>query len=185
MHLHEYQSKDMLRSYGLPVPDFKVSTKATGIGKAAYELSPGPFICKCQVHAGARGKAGGVMLVRTPAEAEAFAARWLGNRLVTRQTGPEGKLVSRVLIEKATESVRELYLGATIDRTSAHLTIMASEAGGMSIEELAATSPEKIFKVPIDELTGPQPFQGRALAYKLGLKGKQVNEFTHGNLNVS
>ncbi len=178
MHLHEYQSKEMLRAYGIPVPDFKVSTKATGIGKAAYELSPGPFVCKCQVHSGARGKAGGVMLVQTPAEAEAFAAKWLGNRLVTHQSGPHGKLVSRILIERATAAVRELYLGATIDRTSAHLTIMASEAGGMSIEELAAKEPDKILKVVIDELTGPQPYQGRALAYKLGLKGKQVNEFT-------
>ena len=178
MHLHEYQSKEMLRAYGIPVPDFKVSTKATGIGKAAYELSPGPFVCKCQVHSGARGKAGGVMLVQTPAEAEAFAAKWLGNRLVTRQSGPHGKPVSRILIECATDAVRELYLGATIDRTSAHLTIMASEAGGMSIEELAAKEPHKILKVAIDELTGPQPYQGRALAYQLGLKGKQVNEFT-------
>lgn len=168
----------MLRSYGIPVPDFKVSSKATGIGKAAYELSPGPFVCKCQVHSGARGKAGGVMLVNTPAEAEAFAAKWLGSRLVTRQSGPHGKPVNRILIERATNAVRELYLGATIDRTNAHLTIMASEAGGMSIEELAAKEPEKIFKVPIDELTGPRPYQGRALAYKLGLKGKQVNEFT-------
>lgn len=178
MNLHEYQSKDLLRSYGLPVPEFKVSTKATGIGKAAYELSPGPFVCKCQIHAGARGKAGGVAVVQTPAEAEAFAAKWLGNRLITRQTGPHGKPVSRILIERATQAVRELYIGATIDRTNAHLTIMASESGGMSIEELAAQSPEKIIKVPIDELTGPQPFQGRALAYQLGLKGKQVNTFT-------
>ncbi len=178
MNLHEYQSKDLLRSYGLPVPEFKVSTKATGIGKAAYELSPGPFVCKCQIHAGARGKAGGVAVVKTPAEAEAFAAKWLGNRLVTGQTGPQGKPVSRILIERATEAVRELYIGATIDRTNAHLTIMASESGGMSIEELAAKSPDKIIKVPIDELTGPQPYQGRDLAYRLGLKGKQVNTFT-------
>ena len=178
MNLHEYQSKEMLRAYGLPVGDFKVSTKATGIGKAAYELSPGPFVCKCQVHSGARGKAGGVAIVNTPAEAEAFAAKWLGNRLVTKQSGPHGKLVSRILIEKATEAVRELYIGATIDRTNAHLTIMASESGGMSVEEIAATHPERILKVPIDELLGPQPYQGRALAYQLGLKGKQVSEFT-------
>ena len=178
MNLHEYQSKELLRSYGLPVPEFRVSSKATGIGKAAYELAPGPFVCKCQVHAGARGKAGGVAVVNSPAEAEVFAAKWLGNRLVTRQTGPHGKPVSRILIERATAAVRELYIGATIDRTNAHLTIMASEAGGMSIEELAAKSPEKIIKVPIDELTGPLPYQGRALAYQLGLKGKQVNEFT-------
>lgn len=176
MNLHEYQSKELLRAYGLPIADFRVSTKALGIGKFAYELAPGPFVCKCQVHAGARGKAGGVAVVQSPAEAEAFAAKWLGNRLVTRQTGPEGKLVSRILIERATEAVRELYVGATIDRTNCTLTIMASE-GGMSIEELAAQSPDKILKETIDLLTGPQPFQGRQLAYKLGLKGSQVNQF--------
>lgn len=176
MNLHEYQSKELLRSYGLPIADFRISTKALGIGKFAYELAPGPFVCKCQVHAGARGKAGGVAVVKTPAEAEAFAAKWLGARLVTNQTGPEGKLVSRILIERATESVRELYVGATIDRTSSNLTIMASE-GGMSIEELAARDASKILKVNIDLLTGPQPYQGRDLAYRLGLKGKQVNEF--------
>ncbi|WP_317383657.1 ATP-grasp domain-containing protein, partial [Anaerobiospirillum succiniciproducens] len=111
MNLHEYQSKELLRSYGLPIADFHVSTKALGIGKFAYELSPGPFVCKCQVHAGARGKAGGVAVVNSPAEAEAFAAKWLGSRLVTNQTGPEGKLVSRILIERATQTVRELYVG--------------------------------------------------------------------------
>ena len=169
MNLHEYQSKELLRAYGLPIADFRVSTKALGIGKFAYELSPGPFVCKCQVHAGARGKAGGVAVVQSPAEAEAFAAKWLGSRLVTKQTGPEGKLVSRILIERATESVRELYVGATIDRTSANLTIMASEAGGMSIEELAAKDASKILKVNIDLLTGPQPYQGRAMAYQLWL----------------
>ena len=177
MHLHEYQSKELLRAYGLRIGDFRVSTTALGIGKFAYELDPGPFVCKCQVHAGARGKAGGVAVVQSPAEAEAFAAKWLGSRLVTGQTGPEGKLVSRILIERATESVRELYVGATIDRTSSNLVIMASEAGGMSIEELAAKDNSKILKCNIDMLTGPQPYQGRALAYQLGLKGKQVNEF--------
>ena len=178
MNLHEYQSKELLRAYGLPIGDFRVSTKALGIGKFAYELAPGPFVCKCQVHAGARGKAGGVAVVKSPAEAEAFAAKWLGARLVTNQTGPEGKLVSRILIEKATESVRELYVGATIDRTTSNLTIMASEAGGMSIEEIASQDANKILKVNIDMLTGPQPYQGRQLAYQLGLKGKQVNEFS-------
>ena len=178
MNLHEYQSKEMLKSYGLPVPEFIVSKSALGIGKAAYELSPGPFVCKCQVHAGARGKAGGVAVVETPAQAEAFAAKWLGNRLVTRQTDKNGKLVSRILIERATDAMRELYLGATIDRSNATLTIMASEAGGMSIEEIASTTPSKILKSPIDMLTGPQPYQGREMAYKLGLQGKQVNEFT-------
>ncbi|MGN0902079.1 MAG: ATP-grasp domain-containing protein, partial [Succinivibrio sp.] len=174
MNIHEYQAKEIFKSYGLPVAPFYVSTKATGIGKAAYELSPGPFIVKCQVHSGARGKAGGVALVHTPAEAEAFAAKWLGQRLVTKQSGPHGKPVNRILIENATEIERELYLSATIDRAESCLTVIASAAGGMSIEELALTDPDKILKVKIDNLTGPQPYQGRALGYKLGLTGKQV-----------
>lgn len=177
MNIHEYQAKEIFREYGLPVAPFFVSTKATGIGKAAYELAPGPFVVKCQVHSGARGKAGGVALVQSPAEAEAFAAKWLGKRLVTRQSGPHGKPVNRILIERASNIARELYVSATIDRASAHLTIIASEAGGMSIEELAVNQPEKILKVAIDELTGPQSYQGRELAYKLGLQGKQVNQF--------
>ena len=177
MNIHEYQAKEIFKEYGLPVAPFFVSTKATGIGKAAYELAPGPFVVKCQVHSGARGKAGGVALVQTPAEAEAFAAKWLGKRLVTRQSGPHGKPVNRILIERASNIARELYVSATIDRASAHLTIIASEAGGMSIEELAVNQPEKILKVAIDELTGPQAYQGRELAYKLGLQGKQVNQF--------
>ena len=177
MNIHEYQAKEIFKEYGLPVAPFFVSTKATGIGKAAYELAPGPFVVKCQVHSGARGKAGGVALVQTPAEAEAFAAKWLGKRLITRQSGPHGKPVNRILIERASNIARELYVSATIDRASAHLTIIASEAGGMSIEELAVNQPEKILKVAIDELTGPQSYQGRELAYKLGLQGKQVNQF--------
>ncbi|MBQ9274842.1 MAG: ADP-forming succinate--CoA ligase subunit beta [Succinivibrio sp.] len=177
MNLHEYQSKEIFREYGLPVPEFKVSTKATGIGKAAYELSPGPFVCKCQVHSGARGKAGGVAKVDTPAQAEAFAAKWLGMRLVTRQSGPLGKPVSRILIERATSIARELYLSATVDRQSARLTVIASESGGMSIEELACEHPEQILRSVIDPLVGPQPYQGRELAYKLGLQGRQVQEF--------
>ncbi len=177
MNIHEYQAKEIFKEYGLPVAPFYVSTKATGIGKAAYELAPGPFVVKCQVHSGARGKAGGVALVHTPAEAEAFAAKWLGNKLVTTQSGPHGKPVNRILIEKATDIASELYVSATIDRTTSHLTVIASKAGGMSIEELAVNHPEQIFKVVIDELTGPEPFQGRELAYKLGLVGKQVNQF--------
>ena len=177
MNIHEYQAKEIFKEYGLPVAPFFVSTKATGIGKAAYELDGGPFVVKCQVHSGARGKAGGVAVVDTPAQAEAFAAKWLGQRLVTTQSGPHGKPVNRILIEKATSIKQELYVSATIDRTNAHLTVIASASGGMSIEELAVTNPEKIFKVAIDNLTGPQPFQGRELAYKLGLSGKQVNQF--------
>lgn len=178
MNIHEYQAKEIFKEYGLPVSEFYVSTKATGIGKAAYELAPGPFVVKCQVHSGARGKAGGVALVETPAQAEAFAAKWLGNRLVTKQSGPHGKPVNRILIERAIDISKELYLSATIDRASARLTVIASASGGMSIEELALNSPEKILKSYIDPLVGPQSYQGRELAYKLGLTGSQVNAFT-------
>lgn len=177
MNIHEYQAKEIFREYSLPVAPFFVSTKATGIGKAAYELDGGPFVVKCQVHSGARGKAGGVAVVNTPAEAEAFAAKWLGQRLVTKQSCPHGKPVNRILIEKATKIARELYVSATIDRANAKLTVIASAAGGMSIEELAQNEPDKILKVTIDNVTGPQPYQGRELAYKLCLSGKQVNQF--------
>ena len=125
MNIHEYQAKEIFKEYGLPVAPFFVSTKATGIGKAAYELDGGPFVVKCQVHSGARGKAGGVAVVDTPAQAEAFAAKWLGQRLVTTQSGPHGKPVNRILIEKATSIKQELYVSATIDRTNAHLTVIA------------------------------------------------------------
>lgn len=177
MNLHEYQAKEIFKEYGLPVADFKVSNKATGIGKAAYELAPGPFVCKCQVHSGARGKAGGVMKVETPAEAEAFAARWLGRNLVTRQSGPHGLPVSKILIENASEIERELYVSCVIDRANASLMVVASAAGGMSIEEVARDNPEKILKERIDLLLGPTVYQGRELAYRLGLEGKQVNAF--------
>ena len=177
MNIHEYQAKEIFRKYGLPVGDFLVSTKATGIGKAAYELSPGPFVCKCQVHSGGRGKAGGVAKVDTPAEAEAFAAKWLGRRLVTAQSGPQGKPVNKVLIERATEVEREIYVSCTVDRSRAALTVLASACGGMSIEEVAKNSPEKIFREEIDLLTGPEVFQGRELAAKLGLTGKLVGQF--------
>lgn len=177
MNLHEYQAKEIFRDYGLPVADFRVSSKATGIGKGAYELTPGPFVCKCQVHSGARGKAGGVAIVQTPAQAEEFAARWLGRRLVTRQTGPHGLPVGRILIEKAAPIERELYVSCVIDRSQAALMVVASASGGMSIEEVAKESPEKILKEKIDLLTGPTVYQGRELGYKLGLEGKQVSEF--------
>lgn len=178
MHLHEYQSKDLLESYNIPVPKFFVSTKATGIGKAAYELSPGPFVCKCQVHSGARGKAGGVAVLDTPQQCEAFAAKWLGNRLITKQSGPHGKIVNRILIENATKAKKEFYLGCTIDREKSAITVMASSMGGMSIEEIALSNPEAIEKVYLDYIEGAAPYKGRALALKLGLEGSSVNAFT-------
>lgn len=177
MNIHEYQAKEIFKAYGLPVADFRVSSKATGIGKGAYELAPGPFVCKCQVHSGARGKAGGVAKVDTPAEAEAFAAKWLGRNLVTRQSGPHGLPVNRILIEKAADIEKELYVSCVIDRSKAALMVVASASGGMSIEEVAKESPEKILKEMIDLTVGPTVYQGRELAYNLGLEGKQVGEF--------
>lgn len=177
MNIHEYQAKEIFKAYGLPVADFRVSSKATGIGKGAYELAPGPFVCKCQVHSGARGKAGGVAKVDTPAEAEAFAAKWLGRNLVTRQSGPHGLPVNRILIEKAADIEKELYVSCVIDRSKAALMVVASASGGMSIEEVAKESPEKILKEMIDLTVGPTVYQGRELAYNLGLEGKHVGEF--------
>ncbi len=177
MNIHEYQAKEIFKAYGLPVADFRVSSKATGIGKGAYELAPGPFVCKCQVHSGARGKAGGVAKVKTPAEAEAFAAKWLGRNLVTCQSGPHGLPVNRILIEKAAEIEKELYVSCLIDRSKATLMVVASASGGMSIEEVAKENPEKILKEMIDLTVGPTVYQGRELAYSLGLEGKQVGEF--------
>jgi len=177
MNLHEYQAKEIFKKYGLPVGEFEVSTKATGIGRAAYDLAPGPYAVKCQVHSGARGKAGGVKVVQTPAEAEAFAAKWLGRRLVTRQSGPHGKPVNKILIERAVKVQKEIYVSCAIDRAKAALVVLASPCGGMSIEEVAKQSPEKIFREEIDLLVGPEAFQGRELAYRLGLEGKQVNAF--------
>ena len=169
MNLHEYQAKEIFKKYGLPVGEFEVSTKATGIGRAAYDLAPGPYAVKCQVHSGARGKAGGVKVVQTPAEAEAFAAKWLGRRLVTRQSGPHGKPVNKILIERAVKVQKEIYVSCAIDRAKAALVVLASPCGGMSIEEVAKQSPEKIFREEIDLLVGPEAFQGRELAYRLGL----------------
>ena len=177
MNLHEYQAKEIFRDYGLPVGDFRVSSKATGIGKGAYELSPGPFVCKCQVHSGARGKAGGVAVVDTPAKAEEFAAKWLGRRLGTLQSGPHALPVSRILIERACEIQSEIYVSCVIDRSKAALMVIASAFGGMSIEEVAKTHPDRILKERIDLLVGPTVYQGRDLAYRLGLNGAAVGEF--------
>lgn len=132
---------------------------------------------KCQVHAGGRGKAGGVKVVKSKEEIRAFAENWLGKSLVTYQTDENGQPVSQILVEAATDIANELYLGAVVDRSSRRVVFMASTEGGVEIEKVAEESPHLIHKMAIDPLTGPQPYQGRELAFKLGLKGKQVSQF--------
>ena len=160
MNLHEYQAKDLLRKYGLPVPANTVCSTSSEVEKAFEEFNGSPVVVKCQAYTGGRGKVGGVKVCRTAAEAREFADRWLGQRIVTVQTGERGQPVSRMLVEACSDISRELYLGATIDRSKARVVFMASTEGGMEIEKVAAETPEKIFKVVIDPISGAQPFQG-------------------------
>lgn len=177
MNLHEYQAKQLFAEYGLPVSKGYAAANAQE-AIAAFKEIGGKAVVKAQVHAGGRGKAGGVKLVDTAAEVEAFAVKWLGNRLVTYQTDADGQPVSRILVEPCTEIENELYLGAVVDRASRRVVFMASTEGGVEIEKVAHETPEKILKAEIDPLVGAQPYQGRELAFKLGLEGKQVKQFT-------
>ena len=149
------------------------------------DAADGQWVCKVQVHAGGRGKAGGVKLVKGLDAVRAFAEQWLGQRLVTVQTGAEGIPVGKVFVEEAASIERELYLGAVVDRASQRVVVMASTEGGVEIEQVAAETPEKILRATIDPATGAQPFQGRAMAFALGLTGKQVGQFTDIFLNLS
>src|SRR5699024_1477968 len=133
---------------------------------------------KCQVHAGGRGKAGGVKLAKTKEEIREFAEKWLGVNLVTYQTDAKGQPVARILVEACTDIAQELYLGAVVDRESQRVVFMASTEGGVDIEKVAEETPELIHKIALDPLVGPQPYQGRELAFKLGLKGIQIRQFT-------
>ena len=173
MKLHEYQAKEILARYGIPIPRGQVAETGTQAGNAAFRLG-GRVVVKAQVHAGGRGKGGGIKLVRTDIEAGLVALDMLGSRLVTPQTGPEGVPVQKVLVEQAVDLRRELYLGIIIDPANGLPVIMASDAGGMEIEEVAAATPERILKVSVDPVIGFQPFQGRAVAYALGLEAAQV-----------
>ncbi|RJP67853.1 MAG: ADP-forming succinate--CoA ligase subunit beta [Candidatus Abyssobacteria bacterium SURF_17] len=168
MKIHEYQAKELLKKFGVAVPRGRVAERPEDARAIAEELG-GPVVVKAQIHAGGRGKGGGIKLANSPAEAEQAARAIIGMRLVTHQTGPEGRIVKRVLVEEAGKISRELYLGMVIDRVSESPVIMASEAGGMEIEEVAAKSPEKILKVTIDPAVGLQPFQIRKLCYGLNL----------------
>ncbi|MDR0806277.1 MAG: ADP-forming succinate--CoA ligase subunit beta [Enterobacteriaceae bacterium] len=179
MNLHEYQAKQLFARYRLPVPTGYACSTAQETVDAAEKLGQGPWVVKCQVHTGGRGKSGGVKLAKTTQEVREFAEHWLGNRLVTYQTDAAGLPVNQILVENATDIDRELYLGAVIDRSSRRIVFMASTEGGVEIEKVAHETPHLIHKTVIDPLTGAMPFQGRELAFKLGLTGKQVNQFTN------
>lgn len=178
MNLHEYQGKQLFAQYGLPVSKGVAAATVAEAVAAADIIGGDKFVVKAQVHAGGRGKAGGVKLVSNKAEIEEFAKKWLGNRLVTYQTDEKGQPVSRILVETCTDIAKELYLGAVVDRSSRRIVFMASTEGGVEIEKVAEETPEKILKATIDPLTGAQPYQARDLAFKLGLEGKQIKQFT-------
>jgi succinyl-CoA synthetase beta subunit len=176
MNIHEYQAKEILRSHGVPVPDGYVCFNSASARERAKRLGDGPWVVKAQIHAGGRGKGGGVKLARTPEEVRNYAQEMIGMTLVTHQTGPEGKLVKRVLVEKGCNIANELYVSLLVDRATSKVTLMASTEGGMDIEEVAAKNPEKIFFEPIDPLIGLAPFQCRNIAFNLGLTGKLTNK---------
>lgn len=178
MNLHEYQAKQLFAEYGLPVSKGVAGDTPQEIFDACGSLGGSLWVVKVQAHTGGRGKAGGVKLARTAGEARAFAEKWLGQRMVTHQTGPQGQVVSHILVEPGIEIDRELYLGAVIDRASQRIVFMATTEGGMDIEKVARETPEKILKASIDPLVGAQPYQGRDLAFQLGLTGAQVKSFT-------
>ena len=183
MKLHEYQAKDLLRAYGVPTPRGTVATTPGQAREAAARLG-GKVVVKAQIHAGGRGKGGGVKLAGDADEAEAHAARILGLRLVTHQTGPEGRLVKRVLVEEQLPIEREIYLGVTLDRALARPVFMASAQGGMEIEEVAAENPEAILREPVG-WAGLQPFQARRLAFGLGIRGDALKASVQAILAVA
>src|SRR5208282_2050396 len=179
MKIHEYQAKEILAKYGVAVPKGEVANTLEEANDVARKLfaegAPG-VVVKAQIHAGGRGKGGGVKLARTREEAELHARNILGMQLVTHQTGPQGQKVQRLLIEETAAIDRELYLGIVVDRAVAKLAFMASKAGGMEIEEVAAKDSTAIHKAYIDPAVGFQPYQARRLAFALGLKPTQINE---------
>jgi succinyl-CoA synthetase beta subunit len=178
MKIHEYQAKDILRKYGVPVPDGEMATtleEADTAAKTLFGKGNVAVVVKAQIHAGGRGKGGGVKVVKNIEDADAAAKAILGMQLVTHQTGPAGQKVQRLLIEAGSAIERELYLGLVLDRASAKVVFMASQSGGMEIEQVAHDTPELIYKEYIEPAIGFQPYQARKLAFKLGLNPKQIN----------
>jgi succinyl-CoA synthetase beta subunit len=179
MKIHEYQAKDILAKYGVAVPRGEVANtleQALDVAKRLFSNGASGVVVKAQIHAGGRGKGGGVKVAKTFAEAEGYAKQILGMQLITHQTGPEGQKVQRLLVEETAAIDRELYLGIVLDRVTAKLVFMASKAGGMEIEEVAAKDPDAIVKEYIDPTVGFQPYQARKLAFALGLKPTQINQ---------
>jgi len=176
--IHEYQAKEVLRKFGVPVPRGILSRTSLEAEGAARQLGGGTVVVKAQIHAGGRGKAGGVKLARSPEEVRTIADHMLGMTLRTPQTGPEGQEVRKIYVEEGCRIAREIYLGMTLDRETGRVTMMASSEGGVEIEEVAKHHPEKILKVAIDPVTGYCPFQARKLAYGLGLAGETVSAFS-------
>jgi succinyl-CoA synthetase beta subunit len=170
MKIHEYQAKQIMSDFGVPIPKGRVVSTPQEARQVAQELGV-PVVVKAQIHAGGRGKGGGIKLADTPAQAEEAAKQIIGMRLVTHQTGPEGRIVKKVLVEEQVQTERELYLGIVVDSGSARPVVMASEAGGVDIEQVAAKSPEKIHKAFVDPAVGFQPYEGRQLAFATNLGG--------------
>ena len=171
MKIHEYQAKEILRKYNVPVPNGILVSKKSEAAQAAKKIGTDVVVVKAQIHAGGRGKGGGVKLAKSPQEAEKHAGNILGMTLVTPQTGAEGRLVKKVLIEEGMSIAKELYMGILVDRETSQVLIMASEAGGMEIEEVAADTPEKIIKETVDPVIGVQPYLARKIAFALNIKG--------------
>ncbi|MDA8653799.1 ADP-forming succinate--CoA ligase subunit beta [Alphaproteobacteria bacterium] len=178
MNIHEYQAKQVLKNFGVPVPSGHVAFSADEAVAAAEKLGGPVYVVKAQIHAGGRGKGGGVKVVKSLDDVRAEAERMLGMTLVTHQTGPEGRLVRRVYIEEGSDIQRELYLSAVVDRETSRVSFIVSTEGGMDIEEVAAKTPEKIITVSVDPASGISPHHGRHIAFALGLSGDQVKQAT-------
>ena len=176
MNIHEYQGKEILRKYGVAVPNGKVAFSPDEAVKVAKELGSRIVVVKAQIHAGGRGKAGGVKVAKNLDEVRTFAKELLGKTLVTHQTGPEGKVIKRLYIEEGSDIVKEFYLSYVLDRATSRVTVMGSEEGGMDIEEVAETNPEKIFKEIVDPVSGLMPFQARRLAFNMNIPKHLINK---------
>lgn len=176
MNIHEYQGKEILRKYGVAVPNGRVAFSPDEAVKVAKELGSNVTVVKAQIHAGGRGKAGGVKIAKNLDEVRSYAKELLGKILVTHQTGPEGKEVKRLYIEEGSDIRKEYYLSFVLDRATSRVTLMGSEEGGMDIEEVAEKTPEKIFKEVIDPVTGLMPFQARRMAFNMNIPAKLVNK---------
>ncbi|PTE68911.1 ADP-forming succinate--CoA ligase subunit beta [Staphylococcus devriesei] len=176
MNIHEYQGKEIFRSMGVAVPEGRVAFTAEEAVDKAKELDSEVYVVKAQIHAGGRGKAGGVKIAKSLSEVETYANELLGKQLVTHQTGPEGKEIKRLYIEEGCDIQKEYYVGFVIDRATDRITLMASEEGGTEIEEVAAKTPEKIFKETIDPVVGLSPYQARRIAFNINIPKESINK---------